>query len=136
MGETLSASLIEVLANELTYRVGERQRRVGLSAHGDSYCVHGPFGDVALTLVARFNQQPEVRSVAGALVAPMPGRVIALKVGIGDQVAAGQLLAIMEAMKMEHNILAPHAGRVSEIRVATGAHVGSGDLLVIIEQQT
>jgi propionyl-CoA carboxylase alpha chain len=136
LGESSSVALLQVCDSELKYSVDGRQRHVWVSAHGVSYCVHGPFGDVALTLIPRFNQQHEVRSVAGGLVAPMPGRVISVKVGIGDQVAVGQLLAIMEAMKMEHNILAPHAGRVSEIRVTTGSHVGSGDLLVIIEQRT
>ncbi|MEJ7138502.1 biotin carboxylase N-terminal domain-containing protein [Amphibiibacter pelophylacis] len=67
---------------------------------------------------------------AGHVRAPMPGKVIALLVQAGDRVEAGQPLAVMEAMKMEHTLTAPHAGVVAALNCAVGDQVGDGvDLL-------
>src|SRR5690606_21669199 len=54
---------------------------------------------------------------ADSLTAPMPGTVTVVKVAVGDRVAAGQSLLVVEAMKMEHVISAPHAGTVTELDV-------------------
>jgi biotin carboxyl carrier protein len=69
----------------------------------------------------------------GAVVAQMTGRVIRLDVSPGDTVAEGQVLLIIEAMKMENEITAPAAGTVKEVAVPAGARVSEGDLLVQIE---
>jgi glutaconyl-CoA/methylmalonyl-CoA decarboxylase subunit gamma len=69
----------------------------------------------------------------GAIVAQMTGRVIRVDVSPGDSVAEGQVLLIVEAMKMENEITAPLAGTVKEVAVAAGARVSEGDLLVQIE---
>ena len=62
----------------------------------------------------------------------MPGTVLAVHVQPGDTVSAGQLLMIVEAMKMEHRITAPHAGVVGEVRARPGDQVSGGDLLAVI----
>ena len=62
----------------------------------------------------------------------MPGKILGVKVNVGDAVTAGQTVVVMEAMKMENEILAPCAGKVATVAVATGATVNSGDLLVVI----
>lgn len=64
--------------------------------------------------------------------APMPGNILELKVAVGDSVAEGDVLLILEAMKMENEILAPVAGKVAGIQVAAGAAVNSNDVLVVI----
>jgi len=69
----------------------------------------------------------------GAVVAQMTGRVIAVNVKPGDNVSEGQVLLIIEAMKMENEITAPMAGTVKEVAVAPGGRVSEGDLLVQIE---
>jgi len=69
----------------------------------------------------------------GAIVAQMTGRVIRVDVKPGDEVAEGQVLLIVEAMKMENEIAAPMAGTVKEVAVNPGARVSEGDLLVQIE---
>ena len=69
----------------------------------------------------------------GAITAQMTGRVISVNVKPGDQVAEGQILLIVEAMKMENEIAAPLAGAVKEVAVAAGARVSEGDLLLHIE---
>jgi len=69
----------------------------------------------------------------GAIVAQMTGRVIRVDVKPGDEVVEGQVLLIVEAMKMENEITAPMAGTVKEVAVNPGARVSEGDLLVQIE---
>ena len=63
----------------------------------------------------------------------MPGRVISILVAVGDIVAAGQPLLIMEAMKMEHQITSPHPGTVSEVFVQAGQQLDSGQPLVTVD---
>jgi glutaconyl-CoA decarboxylase len=62
--------------------------------------------------------------------APMPGTLVSYKVDKGQAVNAGQVLLILEAMKMENEIVAPRAGVVAALRVAPGSSVNTGDALV------
>lgn len=66
----------------------------------------------------------------GAITAPMPGSIFQMKVKEGDQVQAGQVLLVMEAMKMENPITAPYNGTVTKVFVREGDVIGEGDLLV------
>jgi biotin carboxyl carrier protein len=67
-----------------------------------------------------------------AVAAPMPGRVVRVLVEPGDRVAAGQGLAVVEAMKMENEVAAPAAGVVSDVRAAPGDSVEAGGVLVTL----
>ena len=69
---------------------------------------------------------------ADSLTAPMPGTVTVVKVAVGDEVAAGQSLLVVEAMKMEHVISAPHAGTVSELDVTPGTTVAMDQVLAVV----
>ncbi|CAL9542211.1 Acetyl-_propionyl-coenzyme A carboxylase alpha chain [Streptomyces sp. enrichment culture] len=69
---------------------------------------------------------------ADSLTAPMPGTVTVVKVAVGDEVAAGQSLLVVEAMKMEHVVSAPHAGTVTELDVAPGSTVAMDQVLAVI----
>ncbi|MFB7111406.1 biotin carboxylase N-terminal domain-containing protein [Streptomyces sp. NPDC056190] len=71
-------------------------------------------------------------SGADSLTAPMPGTVTVVKVAVGDEVAAGQSLLVVEAMKMEHVISAPHAGTVTELDVTPGTTVAMDQVLAVI----
>jgi biotin carboxyl carrier protein len=62
-------------------------------------------------------------------VAPMPGRVIAVRARVGDQVRAHQALVVIEAMKMEHAVVAPTDGTVATLAVTEGQQVRRGDVL-------
>jgi 3-methylcrotonyl-CoA carboxylase alpha subunit len=70
----------------------------------------------------------------GALLSPMPGRVLSVEVRQGDRVAKGQKLLTLEAMKMEHSLVAPFEGVVAELHAAAGAQVSEGTLLVRVEK--
>lgn len=67
------------------------------------------------------------------LIAPMPGKVVRVLHGVGDEVEAGQGVIVVEAMKMQNEVKSSKAGRVIEIRVAEGATVNAGQLLAIVE---
>lgn len=64
---------------------------------------------------------------------PMPGNILAVNVNVGDTVKEGQILMILEAMKMENEIMAPCDGKITSIGVTKGATVESGALLCTIE---
>ncbi len=70
----------------------------------------------------------------GAVLSPMPGRVIAVEVAVGEQVTKGQKLVTLEAMKMEHSLVAPFDGTVAELNAEAGGQVSEGKLLVRVER--
>jgi biotin carboxyl carrier protein len=72
-------------------------------------------------------------AVKGGVAAPIAGKVLRVNVAAGATVAAGDVLLVLEAMKMENEIKAPAAGTVKELRVAEGARVSEGDTLAVIE---
>jgi acetyl-CoA carboxylase biotin carboxylase subunit len=72
----------------------------------------------------------------GAIVAPMPGKIVSVPVRRGDTVVERELLVVLEAMKMEHRIEAPHGGVVKTVAVAPGALVTGGATLVELEVQS
>ena len=67
------------------------------------------------------------------LMAPMPGKVVRVLLKAGDEVAQGQGVLVVEAMKMQNEIKSPKAGRVLEIRVAEGATVDANQIMAVIE---
>ncbi len=69
----------------------------------------------------------------GAVLAPMPARLVQMSVAEGDVVAAGAELAVLEAMKMEHVLLAPHAGRVGALLAVAGGYVAQGQPLLLLD---
>lgn len=69
---------------------------------------------------------------SGNIVAAMPGTILDIKVEVGASVSKGQPLLVLEAMKMENDVMAPCDGTVKEIQVAKGASVNSGDLLIVL----
>jgi biotin carboxyl carrier protein len=68
-----------------------------------------------------------------SIVAPMPGRVVRILVGPGDEVAARQPVVVVEAMKMENELRSPKAGRIKDVPVSEGASVQAGRVLIVIE---
>ncbi len=81
-------------------------------------------------------QQPAPANVSGgeAIKAPMPGTILDVRVNVGDSVKRGQVILILEAMKMENEIVAPADGTVVQIQAVKGASVNAGDVLVVLGQ--
>jgi len=76
--------------------------------------------------------EKEIVMDKGAVLAPMPGKIVSINVKVGDSVKKGEVVAILEAMKMENEVLAPHDGIVKEIRVKKGANVSKGQAILIL----
>ncbi len=68
----------------------------------------------------------------GVIIVPIPGKILEVHVNVGEHVKRGQLLAIMEAMKMENNILSTIDGVVKEIRIQKGSELATGDVVMVI----
>ena len=109
-------------------------RRFEVSAYPGLVCVDCALGPVALRPVSRFTD-PASQVAAGSLLAPMPGTVARVGVALGEQVAAGQPLLWLEAMKMEHVISSPAAGIVAELPVAAGQQVTVGSVLAVVKPE-
>ena len=67
------------------------------------------------------------------LVSPMPGKVVRVLCAMGDEIVANQGVLVVEAMKMQNEVLTPKAGKVAEIRVSEGQTVNAGEVLAVIE---
>ena len=100
----------------------------------DTWLVHSNRGDLILKELPRY-PIPGGADQGGGLVAPMPGAVLATEVSVGDTVEKGQLLVILEAMKMEHRITAPRDGSVESVHVEAGEQVDNGQLLVTLAEE-
>jgi biotin carboxyl carrier protein len=85
-------------------------------------------------LVSESALEPSKPAVAeGEVIAPMPGKILAIDVGVGDRVKFKDVLCTLEAMKMENEIMAPGEGVVREVRVTEGQDVLYGDVLFVME---
>ena len=104
--------------------------RLGTRA-GDQLVTRGAAGTTTWTPLPRFEDHDAAATGSGP-VAPLPGTVVSVHVAPDDAVADGDLLVVVEAMKMEHTVRAATTGRVTEVRVAPGDRVDAGELLVVI----
>jgi propionyl-CoA carboxylase alpha chain len=95
--------------------------------------VDGDVGSVRLREVPRFTD-PADAVASGSLLAPMPGTVVKVVAEAGDAVAAGDVVLVLEAMKMQHTVTAPHDGTVTEITIQPGAQVAAGEVLAVVEE--
>jgi propionyl-CoA carboxylase alpha chain len=127
-------ALVSMAPGEVRLDAGGVLWRFEVAAYRDVTCVDSGLGAVALRPVPRF-AVPTADVAAGSLLAPMPGTVSRLGAAVGEQVAAGQPLLWLEAMKMEHVIAAPAAGVVADLPVAAGQHVEVGSVLAIIKPE-
>ena len=98
----------------------------------DNIVVHGPWGDALFKILPRFTL-PGSEQQAGGLVAPMPGKVIDLKVKVGSKVKKGDTLVILEAMKMEHQVKASEDGKVTKVLIKKDDQLENGALLMVVD---
>jgi len=98
----------------------------------DNIVVHGPWGDALFTILPRFTL-PGTEAQAGGLIAPMPGKVVDLKVKTGSKVKKGDTLVILEAMKMEHQVKAPEDGKITKVLIKKDDQLENGALLMVLD---
>ena len=108
-----------------------RRLQLQVQRHAADWFVQTESGGLTLTEQPRY-PAPDEGDQGGGLTAPMPGAVLSTAVAAGDSVTKGQLLLILEAMKMEHRITAPRDGTVEALHVAAGDQVENGQLLVTV----
>lgn len=132
-GENADVRVVSWTAPNLTLEIAGHRMSARITGEGDRVFVHNATLDVALTLVPRFPDK-SLAVPEGGCVAPMPGKIIELRVAEGDEVAAGQVLLIMEAMKMEHSVTAPSDGTVQQVSVSAGDQVDADALLVVVSE--
>ncbi len=132
--ETKTARLICLDGDRFEIQLDDVRAAGHAVKFGNRWYVDIPAGSLNFVEKSRF-PEPDSADVEGGLTAPMPGKILAINISEGDSVETGQLLVLMEAMKMEHQIVAAFDGSVSEVRVAVGDQVDNGELLVVIASE-
>ena len=119
-------------AEQVELEIDGVRRSCAVHAAGGAVYVDSALGATTLSERERFPPAEEALD-AGSLRAPMPGVVVRVGVSAGDDVRPGAVVAVIEAMKMEHVVAAPHEGRVSDVRVQQGQTVEAGFVLAVID---
>lgn len=127
-----SAKILNIEETFIDLEVDNRRLRFDLRREEDTWYVHTAFGDVEVRIRPMFSVE-DTTHLKGNLSAPMPGKVVSLNVANGIRVKSGQLLLVLEAMKMEHRIVAPYDGAISAVHVSVGDLVEKDVLLVEME---
>jgi acetyl/propionyl-CoA carboxylase alpha subunit len=107
-------------------------RDLAVSRYGDLRFVDSEAGSARLVELSRY-PTTDSTATAGSLHATMPGRIVRVEVEVGDTVAPGTVLVVLEAMKMEHTLTSPREGVVKEIKHRVGDQVETNDILIVIE---
>jgi propionyl-CoA carboxylase alpha chain len=130
-GEPVDVRLVRATPAVVDLEVDGIRRHVQVHRVGDTSYVDSGLGSSVLVEQPRF-PEPGSGVAAGSLTAPMPGTVVRVNAEPGAQVAAGDVLLVLEAMKMEHPVRATVDGAVSEVLVAAGQQVDAGAVLVVV----
>jgi len=129
--------IVTVYVNERPFAVqleqGSPEGMTRLIVDAKAYQVEVKGGLAVARPARRPAQRPPTVLGRGAITASMTGRVVKVNVHSGDEVREGDVLLVIEAMKMENEIAAPRAGKVKEVAVSLGARVNEGDLLLVLE---
>jgi 3-methylcrotonyl-CoA carboxylase alpha subunit len=120
-------------SGERTYRVTMGDAVETLHCVADGGTIHVFFRGRAYRLSRESATARPAVPATGTLEAPMPGRVVEVKVAAGDAVQKGQALLVIEAMKMENVVRAPRDGRVRTVAVTAGTKVAPGSPLLELE---
>jgi len=132
---TLEVDIVPVGRHFASLLLAGESHEVGIEKRPDGFVIQFPGDAVSVLLAesARGAAAPARKAHGpGRLLAPMPGRVVRVLEQAGAEVAAGQGLVVIEAMKMENELASPRAGRVLEVAVLEGQAVEAGALLALV----
>ena len=118
--------------NFIDAEISGSRYRSKVSKDKDLLLLHTYKGDVLFKILPKFKIQ-EIGIVEGGLNAPMPGKVVEVKIKKGSSVKKGDTLVILEAMKMEHKVSAPANGKISKVLISQGDQVENGQTLVVLD---
>ena len=128
----ITAKIIKWSKSGIDIEIEDKRFFSKVTRKDEKLVVHGPWGDILFKIMPRFKSiGQEVQD--GGLVAPMPGKVIDLKVKVGSKIKKGDTLVILEAMKMEHTIKAIEDGVIDELFISDSDQVENGALLMVIK---
>jgi acetyl/propionyl-CoA carboxylase alpha subunit len=130
-GEPVDVADAYASPDRVTLTVDGVRRTVDVHRVGAAVYLDSPLGSTALREVERF-PEPQASEEAGSLHAPMPGTVVRVEVAEGQPVAAGAVVVVLEAMKMEHAVRAPHDGVVATLSATVGQTVDTGEVLAVV----
>ncbi|OUL08760.1 biotin/lipoyl-containing protein [Trichococcus shcherbakoviae] len=124
--------------NEKEYMVEMEEFGAPAVAAAPAQAVAVQAAPVAAPVAAAAPTAPAPTPVVGSgegdpITAPMPGKILDIKVNVGDVVTENQVLAVLEAMKLENEIVAPRAGTITAIVATKGAPIDVGQTIVIIQ---
>ena len=134
INEGITAKIIEWKESGIDLEIDDFRFLSNVTRKDDDLVVHGPWGDILFTKMPRFKSIGQ-NLTSGGLIAPMPGKVIDLKVKLGSKIKKGQTLVILEAMKMEHSVNAIQDGVIDELFVKKNDQVENGALLMVIKDK-
>tara|TARA_Y100001970_G_scaffold111486_1_gene139151 strand:- start:228 stop:2150 length:1923 start_codon:yes stop_codon:yes gene_type:complete len=126
------AKVIEWSTSGIDIEVNNSRFFSKVTRDNENIVIHGPWGDALFTILPRFTL-PGSEALAGGLVAPMPGKVVDLKVKAGSKVKKGDTLVILEAMKMEHQVKAPEDGKITKVLIKKEDQLENGALLMVLD---
>ena len=128
----INAKIIEWNNSGIDIEIENKRFFSKITRKDKNLIVHGPWGDILFKIMPRFKSvSQEVQD--GGLIAPMPGKVIDLKVRVGSKIKKGDTLVILEAMKMEHTVKAIEDGVIDELFISNHDQVENGALLMVIK---
>jgi len=128
----INAKIIEWNNSGIDIEIEDKRFFSKITRKDKNLIVHGPWGDILFKIMPRFKSvSQEVQD--GGLIAPMPGKVIDLKVRVGSKIKKGDTLVILEAMKMEHTVKAIEDGVIDELFISNHDQVENGALLMVIK---
>jgi acetyl/propionyl-CoA carboxylase alpha subunit len=130
-GQPVDVHVHSLSATRVDLAVDAIRRSVDVHCVGDTAYVDSALGSTTLVELPRF-PEPGSGLAAGSLTAPMPGTVVRVAAEKGQAVSAGDVLVVLEAMKMEHAVRAPIDGTVDDVLVAAGQQVDDGAVLAVV----
>ena len=120
--------------NEKEYMVEMEEFGAPAVAAAPVQAAPAPVAAPTIAAAAPVAPAPVVGSGEGdPITAPMPGKILDIKVTVGDVVAENQVLAVLEAMKLENEIVAPRAGTITAVIATKGAPIDVGQTIVVIQ---